>query len=152
MWVRPYAFQFSFFCFLIQFSNFPIFHMKKTILYLSLACCLVFASCATGKKAAINDLRSLTEHIVVDGSTYSFDDWKKAGEKYVKIQKKLSQYDLNAFESKEVGELTGQCVKGFATGSLTNLTGYIGGKIISAASFLKGLFESIGVPLFGTKE
>lgn len=108
---------------------------------------LTLSSCATGKKAAINDLRKLTEHVVLDGSTYSFDDWKRAGEKYVKIQKELSKYDLNAFESKEVGELTGQCIKGFAAGSITNLTGNVGGKIISAASFLKGLLESIGVNL-----
>lgn len=107
---------------------------------------LTFASCATGKKAVINDLRTLTEHVVVDGPTYSFDDWKQVGEKYVKIQKKLSQYDLNAFESKEVGDLTGQCVKGFAVGSLTRLTGTVGGKIISAASFLKGLLETLGLP------
>ncbi len=107
---------------------------------------LTFASCATGKKAVINDLRNLTEHIVVDGSSYSFDDWKQVGERYVKIQKKLSQYDLNAFESEEVGDLTGQCVKGFAMGSLTRLTGTVGGKIISAASFLKGLLESLGIP------
>ena len=119
--------------------------MKHSLLLLSLSCCLLFGSCATGKKAAINDLRSLTEHIVVDGATYSFDDWKKAGEKYVDIQKKLSKYDLNAFESEEVGELTGKCVKGFATGAVTNITGNVGGKIISAASFIKGLLDSLGL-------
>ena len=124
--------------------------MKKVIFSSAVVFLLSLAltSCATGKRAAINDLRNLTEHVVEDGYTYSFEDWKKAGEKYVKIQKKLSRYELTAYESKEVGDLTGQCLKGFASGSIANISGTVGGKIISAGSFLKGLLDGVGIKLF----
>lgn len=115
--------------------------MKKTFLItLLLAVVSVFtlSSCAS-KASAINDLRQLSEQVRDYGATYNVKDWKRTAQRYNKITDRLSKYDFTLEEMNEIGRLKGQCAGYFATGVIDN----VGGKVINAASLIKGFLQGV---------
>lgn len=102
------------------------------------AAAFTLSSCSN-KYAPINELRNLSYEIQNNGSTYDVQDWQKTGKKFAKIQKKFLKYDYTAQESQEIGELTGQCARYFATGVVSN----VGGKVISVANLLNGILQGV---------
>ena len=61
-------------------------------------------------------------------------DWKKAGTRYVRINKKLPKHSYNQDEMAEIGRLQGECMNSFKNA--------MSDKIEGAANLLKGLTGS----------
>lgn len=115
--------------------------MKKTLLLtllLAIAGIFTLSSCAT-KASAIDDLRQLSEQVRDNGAYYTVKDWKRTAQRYNKIADRLSKYDYTTAEMAEIGRLKGQCAGYFATGVIDN----VGGKVINAASLIKGFIEGV---------
>lgn len=112
--------------------------MKKKIILgiIVLGACL--SSCST-KNTAVSDLRSLSQEIATNGAEYTADEWKEVKKKYDDINAKLDKYEYTAEENVEIGRLKGQCVASFAKGVATNVKG----KVVNAASQVKGIIEGI---------
>ena len=99
---------------------------------------LFLASCST-KTTAISDLRSLSEDIQRNGSTYTVEEWKEVKAKYDKIDSRMGKYEYTAEEYREIGELKGKCVAYFAKGVATNVANKLG----NVANQLKGVVEGV---------
>lgn len=111
--------------------------MKRT---LSLCCLalLLLASCQT-KQSAIADLRSLTQELQINGSNYSINEWKDAGQRYYTINKRITKHtgDYSTEEVKEISELNGTCLRSFKEGAITTVKGAVG----AVQSFLDGFLK-----------
>lgn len=106
--------------------------MKKILFICAIV--LSLCSCQT-KQSAINDLRNLNREMQVYGNSYSLNDWKDAGERYYKINKRIKGHlsDYSDADIKEISELNGSCLRSFTEGAVTKVQG--------AASALKSLVE-----------
>ena len=119
--------------------------MKKHILTcLILTGALMLNSCNT-RRAAIDDLSSLSQRIEVYGVSYDMSDWKKALKEYADIEKRLKKHDYTQEEVKEIeqlkGTLLGNAVKSVITSSknkIDNIKGLFEGEF---EEFIEGLFK-----------
>jgi len=113
----------------------------KVKVFLALICVVSALSSCSTKTSAIKDLSSLQQEIEVNGQSYTINDWKKAKDKYEKINESIIKHkdEYTAEEYEEIGVLQGKCIASFAksvTGSLMN-------KITNAASAVKGILEGL---------
>ena len=93
--------------------------MKKTIILLSMAALLAIglSSCAT-KQRAISQLENFSEELRKNSASYSVNEWKKAGEKFIKIRENISKHELDYTpeEKEKIGKLEGKCAGYMAKG------------------------------------
>ena len=111
--------------------------MKKLFTIIALA--LTIVSCQSGKQAALNDLRDLTVEIQQNAHTYNFKEWLAEERRYEKIDSRLRKYDYTEEESREIGELKGECLGWFAKGVIGKATN----KIQDAANQIQGIIDGI---------
>lgn len=99
---------------------------------------LLFTSCQT-KQSAISDLRALSQELRMNGDNYSINDWKDAGERYYKINKRITKHsgEYSDTEVTEIAELNGQCVSSFKDGAITKVKGAAG----AVKAFIEGLMK-----------
>lgn len=109
--------------------------MKK-IIPVCIVAVLLFTSCQT-KQSAISDLRALSQELRINGDNYSLADWKDAGERYYKINKRITKHsgEYSNAEVNEIAELNGECVSSFKDGAIT--------KVMGAASAVKAFIEGL---------
>lgn len=110
--------------------------MKKLLAIFAVL--LAITSCQT-KQTAIGDLRSLSQEIQINGSNYSINDWKRAGERYYDINKRISKHtgDYTDAEVQEISELNGKCVRSFTEGAVTKVQGAVS----ALKSFIDGFLK-----------
>ncbi len=111
--------------------------MKNLFLLLFLSIALV--SCKSSKQAAMEDLRGLTSEIRQNANDYNFSEWLKQQQKYQKIENRLQKHEYTAEESREIGELKGECLGYFAKGVLGKTTN----KVMDAANQIQGIIDGI---------
>ncbi|MCQ2220798.1 MAG: hypothetical protein MJZ12_05360 [Prevotella sp.] len=111
--------------------------MKK-VYFAIISLVVLISSCQT-KQSAINDLRSISQDIAINGDNYSFNDWTKVGKKYYEVNKKIAKHtgDYSDQELQEISKLNGQCVKGFTEGAVTK----VGGAMQMLKSFIGGFLK-----------
>lgn len=99
---------------------------------------LALTSCQT-KQSAISDLRSLSQELQINSENYSINEWKDAGERYYKINKRITKHagDYNDAEMREISELNGKCAKSFTEGAVTKVQGAVS----AVKSFLGGFMK-----------
>ncbi|MCR5312369.1 MAG: hypothetical protein K6E54_01735 [Bacteroidaceae bacterium] len=112
--------------------------MKVKVLFTILVAGLCLASCST-KSSAVSDLRSLSNDIQENGSTYTVEEWKAVKNKFEKVSEKINKYEYTAEEYEEIGELKGKCVAYFAKGVVNNVTN----KITNVANQIKGVVNGV---------
>ena len=94
---------------------------KKTLTAVVVAIAMMllmgFSSCST-KQHAINQLENFSEELRDHSAQYSVNEWKKAGEKFVKIRKNISKHELDYTpdEKTKIGKLEGKCAGYMAKG------------------------------------
>ena len=90
--------------------------MKQSKLWV-LAALLMLASCST-KRSAIDELESFSYELRDHSADYTVDEWKEAGEKFVKIRKNISKHELEYTpeEKTRIGKLEGKCAGYMARG------------------------------------
>ena len=90
--------------------------MKQSKLWV-LAALLMLASCST-KRSAIDELESFSYELRDHSANYTVDEWKEAGEKFVKIRKDISKHELEYTpeEKTRIGKLEGKCAGYMARG------------------------------------
>ena len=111
--------------------------MKKVFLTCLLAAALT--SCHTGKEAALNDLRQLTEQIEQNAADYDLDDWRRVQKKYERIDHRLSNHDYSAAQSREIGQLKGRSLGAIAKGLLSRA----GNRFIDAVNQIQSIVDGI---------
>lgn len=111
--------------------------MKKIIIA-AIVFCAMFASCST-QQSAIRDLRSFTTELQMNSETYTLKDWKNAGERYVKINKRIAKHtaDYTEEEVQEISELNGKCTRSFTEGAVNKINGAAN----AIGSFIKGFLK-----------
>ena len=89
--------------------------MKRTVICGALA--LMLVSCST-KQRVINQLESFSYELRDHSANYDVDEWKEAGEKFVKIRKEISKHELEYTpeEKTRIGKLEGKCAGYMARG------------------------------------
>lgn len=95
-------------------------------------------SCQT-KQTALNDLRTFAQELQIGSQSYGINDWKDAGVKYYKINKRLTKHagDYSDAEIREISELNGTCARTFSEGAVNKIDSF--GKTIK--SFLDGFLK-----------
>lgn len=111
--------------------------MKKILLLTFAAFTLI--SCHTGRQAALQDLRKLSERIEEHAQDYDMNDWKAEVKHFEKTCKRLERHDYTVDEYHEIGRLKGECLANFAK----SIIGKAGDKIMDAASQFEGLIEGV---------
>ena len=113
--------------------------MKKIFILLA---SVLLASCSTSN-SALSDLRSLSEQINAEGSTYGLSEWKSAAVKYYNVDRKIADYTAKGAYSdeqlEEIGQLQGSCLTAMGKGAVQKTKD----TVKSAASFIKGVIEGI---------
>lgn len=114
--------------------------MKIKSLILCSALGLMLASCST-KQSAINDLENFSYELRDHSRYYDVEDWQKAGEKFVKIRKKVHKYefDYTPEEKAKVGRLEGECAGYMARGAKDGFFD----KVKGVGNEIKGILEGI---------
>lgn len=104
------------------------------------AVALLMASCAT-KQSAINQLEDFSYELRDNSRNYGLEDWQKAGEKFVKIRKKISkhEFDYTPAEKAKIGQLEGDCAKYMAKGAKEGVFD----KIKNIGGEIQGILEGI---------
>ena len=90
-------------------------HLNYSLLVCAVGA-MMLCSCNT-RQAAINNLRSFNTELQAEANFYDLGDWKKAGKRYVRINKKLLKHSYNQEEMAEIGRLQGECHVGQDRGS-----------------------------------
>ena len=103
---------------------------------------IALQSCAT-KQKAINQLRELSYEIQTNGISYDADDWKRTAYEYLKINKRIAKYKYTTAESKEIGELNGQCLGYFATSVASNVVGTVNNTVNGIEGLIQGIKNAI---------
>ena len=112
---------------------------------LLLVALLTLSSCSP-RMMPVNQLRNLSERIEMNGDVYSYKDWKKAKNKFVKINRKIVKHraEYTVDELAEIATLQGQCITGFGKGltssALRGIVG-LGAGVKSLADEIKDLIE-----------
>ena len=101
---------------------------------------LVLASCST-KQQAISQLEDFSYELRDHSASYGVDEWQEAGERFVKIRKKIAKHELDytTAEKAHIGKLEGQCAKYMVQGAKQGLLD----RILGVGSELMGIIQSI---------
>ena len=108
-------------------------HLNYSLLVCTVGA-MMLCSCNT-RQAAINNLRNFNTELQAEANFYDLGDWKKAGKRYVRINKKLLKHSYNQEEMAEIGRLQGECMNSFKNA--------MSDKIEGAANLLKGLWDGL---------
>jgi len=94
------------------------------------------ASCTT-KQQAMSDLQQFTYELRDNGASYGISEWKDAGDRFVKIRKRISKFEdkYTADEKTRIGKMEGQCA-GYVAKGLKEKVKAVGGE-------LKGILQGI---------
>lgn len=128
--------------------------MKKNYLLLAVMAfiCCCFIAC-TEEQSAIAQLEDFAAELEENGDNYTFKDWSKASEKYLKIEHELAKNNdqYTDEELKEIGRLKGKCVTALAHSSALKLKSTVhsigkqmegaSGELKKAAKELKGMLK-----------
>ena len=119
--------------------------MKKVkILFSVMALMLLVTSCTT-KQGVINQLEDFSYELRDNSRYYDVKDWEKAGNKFIKLRKKIHKYefDYTPEEKSQIGKLEGQCAtymaKGVKDGMFDKLKSVAG----EIEGVLKGIFSGM---------
>ena len=123
--------------------NSPMKKMKYLMACTALA--LALTSCST-KQRAINQLESFSTELRDNSRYYDFQDWEKAGKKFVKITKnvKKHEFDYTPAEKARIGRLEGECAGYMARGAKDNVTDRLRGFINELKGILQGVTDAFG--------
>lgn len=114
--------------------------MKRNLKYWLMcgAIVMLLASCST-KQHAINQLESFSYELHDHSRYYDMEDWERAGDKFVKITKKVRNHeaDYTPEEKARIGRLEGECVGYMARGAMDNISDRLRG----IYNELKGIIE-----------
>ena len=101
---------------------------------------LLLVSCST-KQSAIEQLENFSYELRDHSRFYDFNDWEKAGKKFVKIREQIHkhEFDYTAEEKAKIGKLEGQCANYMVKGAKEGFFD----KINSIGSEINGVIEAI---------
>ena len=118
---------------------------KMKYLMVCTALALALTSCST-KQRAINQLESFSTELRDNRRYYDFQDWEKAGKKFVKITKdvKKHEFDYTPAEKARIGRLEGECAGYMARGAKDNVTDRLRGFINELKGILQGVTDAFG--------
>lgn len=115
--------------------------MKKNLKCLLMcgAMAMLMASCST-KQHAINQLESFSYELRDNSRYYDMDDWERAGDKFLKITKKVKKHeaDYTPEEKARIGRLEGECAGYMARGAVDNVTDRLRGIFNELKGILDG--------------
>ena len=120
--------------------------MKKiNYLIASGAFALMLTSCST-KQSAINQLEKFSTELRDHSRYYDVQDWEKAGQKFVKITKKVKKYETEytAEEKSRIGRLEGECAGYMARGAKDNVTDRLRGIFNEIQGIIEGVTDAFG--------
>ncbi|MBR6015885.1 MAG: hypothetical protein IK067_01985 [Prevotella sp.] len=114
--------------------------MISALVALAAVVCLGLSSCNT-KQHAINQLENFSEELRKNSAHYSVNEWKAAGEKFVKIRENISkhEFDYTPEEKAEIGKLEGKCAGYMAKGMKEGVFD----KLKAFGNELKGIIKGI---------
>ena len=100
---------------------------------------MLMASCST-KQHAINQLESFSYELRDNSRYYDIDDWERAGDKFLKITKKVKKHeaDYTPEEKARIGRLEGECAGYMARGAVDNVTDRLRGIFNELKGILDG--------------
>ena len=112
---------------------------------LSMVFGLMLTSCST-KQSAINQLENFSYELRDNSRYYDMHDWEKAGEKFVKITKKVKKHEMDytPAEKAKIGRLEGECVGYMTRGAKDNISDRLRGiynEIKGIIDGVKGAFD-----------
>ena len=119
--------------------------MKTIKLFICCVMVLVLASCST-KQTAINQLEKFSTELRDHSRYYDVQDWEKAGQKFVKITKKVKKYEAEytAEEKSRIGRLEGECAGYMARGAKDNVTDRLRGIFNEIQGIIEGVTDAFG--------
>ena len=119
--------------------------MKTIKLFICCVMVLVLASCST-KQTAINQLEKFFTELRDHSRYYDVQDWEKAGQKFVKITKKVKKYETEytAEEKSRIGRLEGECAGYMARGAKDNVTDRLRGIFNEIQGIIEGVTDAFG--------
>ena len=119
--------------------------MKTIKLFICCVMVLVLASCST-KQTAINQLEKFSIELRDHSRYYDVQDWEKAGQKFVKITKKVKKYETEytAEEKSRIGRLEGECAGYMASGAKDNVTDRLRGIFNEIQGIIEGVTDAFG--------
>ena len=119
--------------------------MKTIKLFICCVMVLVLASCST-KQTAINQLEKFSTELRDHSRYYDVQDWEKAGQKFVKITKKVKKYETEytAEEKSRIGKLEGECAGYMARGAKDNVTDRLRGIFNEIQGIIEGVTDAFG--------
>lgn len=105
------------------------------------------SSCAT-KQSAVSKLERFSYELRDNGRYYTVEDWQKATDKFVKINRRIHKYDYTAAERARIGVLEGNCAKYMAQG----VKGGVTDGVFGIGSEVQGILDGMGIKLPGAKK
>ena len=119
--------------------------MKTIKLIFSCVMLLLLASCSA-KQTAINQLEKFSTELRDHSRYYDVQDWEKAGQKFVKITKKVKKYETEytAEEKSRIGRLEGECAGYMARGAKDNVTDRLRGIFNEIQGIIEGVTDAFG--------
>ncbi len=119
--------------------------MKTIKLIFSCVMVLLLASCSA-KQTAINQLEKFSTELRDHSRYYDVQDWEKAGQKFVKITKKVKKYETEytAEEKSRIGRLEGECAGYMARGAKDNVTDRLRGIFNEIQGIIEGVTDAFG--------
>ncbi|MBR2097591.1 MAG: hypothetical protein IJ907_06885 [Prevotella sp.] len=119
--------------------------MKTIKLFICCVMVLVLASCSA-KQTAINQLEKFSTELRDHSRYYDVQDWEKAGQKFVKITKKVKKYETEytAEEKSRIGRLEGECAGYMARGAKDNVTDRLRGIFNEIQGIIEGVTDAFG--------
>lgn len=119
--------------------------MKTIKLIICCVMVLLLASCSA-KQSAINQLEKFSTELRDHSRYYDVQDWEKAGQKFVKITKKVKKYETEytAEEKSRIGRLEGECAGYMARGAKDNVTDRLRGIFNEIQGIIEGVTDAFG--------
>ena len=119
--------------------------MKTIKLFICCVMVLLLASCSA-KQTAINQLEKFSIELRDHSRYYDVQDWEKAGQKFVKITKKVKKYEreYTAEEKSRIGRLEGECAGYMARGAKDNVTDRLRGIFNEIQGIIEGITGAFG--------
>ncbi len=114
----------------------------KRIFFLLTVSLLLLSSCSTERRA-LSQMRTLTHQIETRGDYYDNEDWKRAYDRYQRIDEKMDTSRLTQEQAKEYGELKGRCVAKFAKSKVEQVVEGVAKYVNQGIGILKGIIDGI---------